>query len=136
MLCWMLLAPLNAAHADARAVEGTWVNGDGDGLIAISVDGGSISASILGSVTDDPERPDTDVRNPNPKLRSRKLVGLEIFSGFSYDGDGEWSGGFIYDPNSGKTYRCTLKLLDLNTLKVRGFIGISLIGRTETWRRR
>ena len=53
----------------------------------------------------------------------------------SGDGDGKWSGGFIYDPNSGKTYRGKLRLVDTNTLEVRGFIGISLIGRTETWTR-
>ncbi len=69
-------------------------------------------------------------------MRDRLLVGLEIFNGFSYDGDGEWSGGSIYDPNSGKTYSCKLKLVDHDTLKVRGFIGISLIGRTETWKRK
>ncbi|MDH3984403.1 MAG: DUF2147 domain-containing protein, partial [Gammaproteobacteria bacterium] len=54
---------------------------------------------------------------------------------FRYDGNGEWSGGSIYDPNSGKTYRCKLRLVDPDTLKVRGFIGIALIGRTETWKR-
>lgn len=53
----------------------------------------------------------------------------------SGDGDGRWSVGQIYDPNSGKTYSCKLKLIDRNTLYVRGYIGISLIGRTETWRR-
>jgi uncharacterized protein (DUF2147 family) len=53
----------------------------------------------------------------------------------SRDGDGAWSGGFIYDPNSGKTYRCKLKLKDRNTLKLRGYIGISLLGRTDVWTR-
>jgi len=53
----------------------------------------------------------------------------------SGDGDGEWSGGTIYDPNNGKTYSCKLKLTGPDTLKVRGYIGISLIGRSETWKR-
>ncbi len=126
----------SAASASPADIEGTWLSGDGDGLIRIEVTDTSISARIVGSPNDDPERPTTDVRNPDPKLRDRALIGLDIFSGFRYDGDGRWSGGFIYDPNSGKTYRCKLKLLDRDTLKVRGFIGISLIGRTETWHRR
>jgi uncharacterized protein (DUF2147 family) len=123
------------AHADPAAVAGTWLSGDGDGLIEVRVNGNEISATILGSPNKDPDRPKMDVKNPDPALRDRLLIGLDIFSGFGYDGDGAWSGGFIYDPNSGKTYRCKLKLTSNNTLKVRGFIGISLIGRTEIWKR-
>ena len=130
LMAILLVAPV---YADPAAVTGTWLSGDGDGLIAVRVDGNGISATILGSPNADPDRPKTDTRNPDPALRNRPLVGLNIFSGFTYDGDGAWSGGFIYDPNSGKTYRCKLKLTNPNTLKVRGYIGISLVGRTETW---
>jgi uncharacterized protein (DUF2147 family) len=144
LLCGAILTMSQAALADPSAIEGTWLSGDGDGLIEIKVadpypQKGSatfISARILGSAVEDPRRPGTDRLNPDPALRDRELIGLEIFEGFRYDGDGEWSGGFIYDPNSGRTYRGTLKLIDPDTLKVRGFIGISLIGRTETWKRR
>jgi uncharacterized protein (DUF2147 family) len=137
MTCCLLTAlllggPVTASPAD---IAGTWLSGDGDGLIEIRVDGAAIAGNILGSATPDPQRPKTDTLNPDPTLRSRPLVGLDIFSGFTYDGDGKWSGGFIYDPNSGKTYRGKLRLVDTNTLEVRGFIGISLIGRTETWTR-
>jgi len=135
MLFAILFLAAVPALADRHAVQGTWLSGDGDGLVEINVAGTSISARILGSPNKDPDRPTTDAKNPDPDLRARKLVGLEIFRGFGYDGDGQWSGGFIYDPNSGKTYRCKLKLVDRETLKVRGFIGISLIGRTETWKR-
>ena len=141
-----LLVLAGTAFADPGDIQGTWLSGDGDGLIAIKVSttylpngkkGADpfISATILGTPNEDPDRADTDEKNPDPALRSRKLVGLEIFRGFSYDGDGRWSRGFIYDPNSGKTYRCKLNLVDRDTLEVRGFIGISLIGRTETWKR-
>jgi uncharacterized protein (DUF2147 family) len=126
----LLAGPLAAAPAD---IAGTWLSGDGDGLIEIRVDGAAISARILGSPNNDPERPRTDVKNPDPALRDQPLVGLDIFAGFSYDGDNRWSGGFIYDPNSGKTYRGKLRLAGPGRLEVRGFIGISLIGRTETW---
>ena len=125
-----------ASSADVSAVNGTWINGDGDGLIAVRVEGARISATILGSSGDPVDRPKTDVNNPDPMLRSRPLIGLELFEGFRYDGDGEWSGGTIYDPNNGKTYRCKLKLVGPDMLKVRGFIGISLIGRSETWTRK
>ncbi len=129
------LAFAASAYADPAAIAGTWLNGDGDGLIEIRADGRDIRGTILGSPIEDPDRPKTDIHNPDPALRDRLLVGLTILSGFSYDGDGAWSGGFVYDPNNGKTYRAKLKLTGQDTLKLRGYIGISLIGRTETWTR-
>lgn len=58
-----------------------------------------------------------------------------MLTGFRFDGDDEWKDGDIYDPESGKTYSCYLSLKDNNTLKVRGYIGVSLFGRSETWTR-
>jgi uncharacterized protein (DUF2147 family) len=58
-----------------------------------------------------------------------------ILTAFKFDGDGEWKGGDIYDPESGKTYSSYMYLKDRNTLKVRGYVGVSLFGRTETWTR-
>lgn len=62
------------------------------------------------------------------------IEGMVIMEGLEKDGD-EWSGGRILDPAKGKTYKVKLWLEDENTLKVRGFIGFSLIGRTQTWER-
>ncbi len=56
-------------------------------------------------------------------------------TGFAANGEGKWTGGRIYDPNNGKTYKCTLELANDGTLKVRGYVGISWFGRTETWTR-
>jgi uncharacterized protein (DUF2147 family) len=50
--------------------------------------------------------------------------------------DGQWTGGRVYDPNSGNTYRGTITLIDADTLKLRGYVGITLFGRTEIWKRR
>ena len=133
IVAWLFAA--DVAVADPTDIAGTWLSGDGDGLIGVDVSGTTQRATILGSARDEPDRATTDVHNPDPALRDRPLVGLEIFSGFKYDGDGAWSGGFIYDPNSGNTYRCKITLLDPDTLKVRGFIGVALFGRTETWKR-
>ena len=137
LTCCFLAGLLHGEPVMASPTDftGTWLSGDGDGLIEIQVDGTAIAARILGSPKSDRDRPETDTLNPDPTLRDRPLIGLNIFSGFTYDGDGKWSGGFIYDPNSGKTYRGKLRLVDTNTIEVRGFIGISLIGRSETWTR-
>ena len=74
-----------------------------------------------------------DLNNPNPTLRDKDLLGAELFKNFSYK-DGAYEDGEIYDPESGKTYDCKMTLSG-KTLKVRGYIGISLFGRTEVFER-
>jgi uncharacterized protein (DUF2147 family) len=131
-----LVCLLAVSHAgDMPPVEGTWLSGDGDGWIEITLAGNGLSGIIRGSPNSGNDRPDTDDKNPDPALRSRPLTGLELFEGFSWDGEGRWTGGTIYDPNSGKTYRCIITWVDENTLSVRGFVGIPMLGRTETWKR-
>lgn len=76
-----------------------------------------------------------DTNNPDETKRNNPVMGTVILSGFRFDGDEEWKGGDIYDPESGKTYSSYMYLKDTNTLKVRGYVGISLFGRTETWTR-
>jgi uncharacterized protein (DUF2147 family) len=55
--------------------------------------------------------------------------------GFKYAGSKTWKDGTIYDSESGKTYSCNVKMVDENTLEVRGYVGISMIGRTDTWKK-
>lgn len=131
-----LFGMLSVALADGvPPIDGTWLSGDGDGWIEITRVGDGLSGVIKGSPNASDERPDLDEKNPDPALRDRPLTGLQLFSGFSYAGDGRWTGGSIYDPNSGKTYRCIVTWVDANTLKVRGYVGVPMLGRTETWSR-
>lgn len=131
-----LCLALSLATADGLPpIEGTWLSGDGDGWIEVTRKGDGLSGVVKGSPNAAEDRPDKDEKNPDPALRDRPLTGLELFSGFSYDGDGRWTGGTIYDPNSGKTYRCIITWVDRETLKVRGYIGVPMLGRTETWTR-
>jgi uncharacterized protein (DUF2147 family) len=74
-----------------------------------------------------------DRENPDATLRQRPILGLEIMSGFVYDGDGKWKKGIIYAPDDGKTYKCKMSLSEEGVLKVRGYVGISMLGRTEEW---
>jgi uncharacterized protein (DUF2147 family) len=63
--------------------------------------------------------------------KDKRVIGMVIVEGLSKNGD-EWSGGSILDPDNGKTYKCKMSL-DNGKLKVRGFIGVSLLGRTQHW---
>lgn len=75
-----------------------------------------------------------DVNNPVASDRQRSLCGLIIGSDFQSDGAGHAKQGHIYDPESGKTYAAEMSA-DGDVLKLRGYVGISLFGRNETWHR-
>ena len=76
-----------------------------------------------------------DSKNPEPSLRKRKLLNMVILTGLEFDKyDSEWVDGKIYDAQSGKHYSCKAWLSD-NNLKLRGYIGASILGRTEEFER-
>lgn len=76
-----------------------------------------------------------DDKNPDPALQNKPVIGLVIVREFTYDGDGEWTGGKVYDPETGDTYSGKMTLKDPHTLRLRGYILIPLLGRTEVWTR-
>jgi uncharacterized protein (DUF2147 family) len=78
--------------------------------------------------------PKKDVNNKDPKLRDRPLVGIVLMWHLKYD-DGEYVDGYVYNPEDGATYRTKAEVLGPETLKVRGYIGISLFGQSKTWSR-
>ncbi|MGC4020942.1 MAG: DUF2147 domain-containing protein [Cyclobacteriaceae bacterium] len=81
-------------------------------------------------------RTSTDEKNPDPALRTREVIGLVILKDFEADKEGKvWENGTIYDPREGKTYSCKMTLKDANNLSIRGYVGVSLFGRTETYTR-
>ena len=120
---------------DTNVVEGRWLTQEKDGWIRITLVGDTLEGAIAGAPPGSPSEREFDDRNPDPALRNRRLDGLTIMTGFEYEGDGRWKNGTVYDPNSGKTYKCTITQIDNNTLKIRGYIGVSLFGRSETWTR-
>lgn len=81
-------------------------------------------------------KPKNDRYNPQPELRGRPIVGMQFMDDFVYNGDKNiWEDGRIYDPGCGKIYRCKMKLTSSSRLEVRGYIGFSLLGRTDVWMR-
>lgn len=133
----LLLALLVNASVAAESIEGVWITADGDGLVEFRFQDERLVGFISGTLSDpDNSEPSRfDDLNPDPALRSRALLGLEIFAKLAPAGENKWKGE-VYDPDSGKTYQCKIELIDDDTLKLRGFIGFSLLGRTETWVRK
>lgn len=77
-------------------------------------------------------KPKIDELNPDPQKRNQPILGLVILEGFKKDGKDDYKGGTIYDPKSGKTYSCKMER-DGNKLDVRGYVGISMFGKTTTF---
>jgi uncharacterized protein (DUF2147 family) len=126
----------NAMAAGPDDILGIWMNASGKGQIQIYKEGDKYFGKIIWMK--DPNTPQgtpkMDARNPDPALRTKPILGAVILRDFVYD-DGEWNKGRVYDPTNGKEYKCYMKLKDPKTLSLRGYIGVSLLGRTEVWTR-
>lgn len=118
------------------AILGKWVNSTGEAHVDITKRGDKYFGKIvwIKEPKDEKGNVKTDAKNPEASLKSRPILGLEILKDFVFD-DGKWTDGKIYDPKSGKTYSCNMTMKGNDVLNMRGYIGISLIGRSETWKR-
>lgn len=136
-----LLFALTAAAADPASPAGLWKTVDDKtklprSLVRISeVNGvyeGRIEQLLNRQADDDPQGM---CRACPGDRKDKPLVGMTILSGLKKDGD-IYTGGEILDPKNGKSYRCKMEVIEGGKkLNVRGFIGVSLIGRTQTWLR-
>lgn len=135
----LLLVAGSAVAAESTPV-GTWKTIDDNthevrSLVQITEDGDSLDGSILKIFPKPDADPDPVCDKCEGDLKGHKVVGLQIIDGVKKKGD-HWSGGTILDPESGKLYKVKLTpSADGEKLEVRGFIGVSLLGRTQVWER-
>ena len=129
----LVIAPLSYAADDPeQAVIGNWLVQSRDGIIGITrADDGTYQGRIVGG-TDNTR---LDTRNPDPAKRQNLLLGTVIMTGLRYSGHGEWTGGRVYDPDSGNSYHLHMQLVDDTHLRLRGYILLPLFGRNENWTR-
>jgi uncharacterized protein (DUF2147 family) len=125
-------AGVTAADSSATSIVGNWLTEDKEGIIQIvQRPDGRFDGRVVGGK--DIDR--LDLKNPEPARRAQTLRGEVILEGLRFEGGGRWSGGTVYDPDSGRTYRCHVDLTGPDTLRLRGFMGISLLGRSQVWTR-
>jgi uncharacterized protein (DUF2147 family) len=133
----VLALAATGTFAEASTPVGMWqtiddVSGEPKAVIQISEDGGQLSGKIVRGIgrLDNPERRCTACTG---ERKDQLLQGMTIIEGMHQDGD-EWNGGQILDPSNGKFYRCKMRLEDGGQkLVVRGYFGVSLLGRSQTW---
>jgi len=142
LLGWLLIAAPSVFSSDADAMLGFWLTKKGDTIEIYKSDDtycGRIT-EIAEPIYEPGDRmaglPKVDRENPDKSKRQTPIINLQIMKGFSFNGEDRlWEGGTIYDPNNGKTYKCKASF-DGEQLRVRGYIGIPALGRTEIWRRK
>ena len=125
---------LASAALYAQDVVGKWKLEDGTAIVEVYKQGDVFNGKIvwLEKPNGDDGTPAKDKNNPDAKLRSRQLIGLNMLSDLKKNG-GEYNGGSIYDPGNGKTYNCSMKV-EGDVLKVRGSLDKKgLLGRTMDW---
>jgi uncharacterized protein (DUF2147 family) len=131
--------PARAANAEARGdvLLGEWWTEKNEGRVRFTKD---VDGTLRGTTTccvpkkAGPDNPATDIHNPDPKLRGRSTIGIVIIWKLAYE-DGEYSGGYVYNPRDGKTYRIAAEIVDDSTVKIRGYMLIPLLGQSQIWKR-
>lgn len=123
-----------------QPIEGKWISDDGKIIVEIFKNGNAYRGKVVwfsdGGNKNDPMALRTDKYNPNPSLRQRKLLGMEVLTGLTYNSDdGDWQNGKIYDALSGKTWSASASLASNGDLNVRGFWHFEFLGKTMTFLR-
>ncbi len=145
-LCFAILFSLlscgylsaQTAKSGATAVIGLWLNEEKDARIELYQQKDQLFGKIVWlREPNDPAtgKPKLDTKNPDARQHSQPILGSTLVRNFRYDGNNTWVDGEIYDGRAGRTYSCKITLTDPNTLRVRGFVGISLLGKTTIWTR-
>lgn len=127
LLVLLLYFILNAASED---ITGYWKTEKGKAIFSIYKNSSEFEGKIIWL-----DSSYVDSKNPDESLRSRPILGLISMEKLKYNSKkNKWVKGKIYDSESGKTYSCEVTISDdLNSLFLRGYAGISLLGRTTTW---
>lgn len=127
-----------SSFGQADKIIGTWKTEGGKSKVKIYKEGGAYYGKLIW-LKDSLEangQPNVDNNNPDPELQDRPLQGLNIIKKLRWDAaDEEWDDGEIYDPESGNTYSVYAYLKDPNTLYLKGYLGVSLFGRSTLWQR-
>lgn len=129
---------LNAkAQQNAEDIVGVWETGSGKAHVKIDKVGNYFFGRIvwLKEPLNAEGKPKVDKNNEDVNKRKQPIFGMQLVGGFEWKGENSWENGNIYDPENGKTYRCKIDLTNNTTMNIRGYIGISLFGRTDVWKR-
>ena len=125
----LLFISISIFAQSGDALIGTYMTDKSEGMVDIIKKGSKYYGTLTWTKT--PGK--LDANNPDAKQKTDKLAGKEILKDFVFDGKDLWHEGTIYDPKNGKTYSCKITRDEKGNLNVRGYIGVSMLGRTTFW---
>ena len=115
---------------DADRILGTYLSENKTGKVEVTKQNGKYIGTLVWTSVAGAK----DEKNPDASLKKRTLKGVVILKDMTYD-NGIWKNGTIYDPESGNTYKATIKLKSDGNLTLRGYIGVPALGRNSVWTR-
>jgi len=122
----------------ADKIIGTWFSENKDLKVEIFKKNDRFYGKVVWFICD-PKTPNMedfkDTENPDPKLKNRPWLGMQVVDNLSFNGKDTWQNGTIYDPNSGRSYDSVVRLKDANTLIVRGYWGFEILGKNMVFNR-
>ena len=136
---WIFFFFLVSAQSQAQTCLGTWKviedkSNEPACILELYEEDGKINGKLLKILKSDTKQKNPMCVNCTDDRKDKPVIGMEVVRGLSKKGK-YWSGGRLLDPHTGKTYKCYIEMIDKDKIKVRGYIGISLIGRTQYWYR-
>jgi len=136
LLCF-LHSFVSFAQNNPDAILGKWITTSGNCMVEVYKQNAEYKAKVLWfKEGKKPMSNWTDEKNPNPSLRNRKLLGMDVMNGLSYDNNSkEWVGGHIYDATSGKEWDSVVWLTSDHLLKVKGYWIFKFLSQTKTFKK-
>jgi uncharacterized protein (DUF2147 family) len=133
----LLAMPLAAgAELPSDSAHGYWLTENRKAIVQIAPCGGDTCGRMVwvDSPLDEAGRPKRDDKNADAAKRARPICGLELVGGLNKTDDGKWD-GWVYNPRDGETYSAEIRALSSSELEVRGYLGVSVLGRSQVWTR-
>lgn len=132
--CALILSSAPFLSAQAAEAEGYWLTQNKRAVVQTYMCDTQLCGKIYWIIDGGMQ---VDEKNPDPALQSRPLCKLEILQGFDQNNNNAkvWENGSIYKADDGDVYSATLTQIDADTLRLRGYVGIPLFGKTQVWTR-
>jgi len=134
---YLLVVMMIGFYTNAQSIIGEWETFDdttGDKLSVVEIY--KTNNKYFGKITQLYEDPSDSVcEKCEDENKNKPIIGLVVLNNLEEDDD-EYNNGTILDPNNGETYKCYIELINKNKLKLRGYIGFSILGRTQYWQRK
>lgn len=137
LLAGFVLPLSSAAGRGPDPVHGLWLTENKKAIVEIAPCGAEACGRTVwvAEPVDASGRPKRDTKNADAAKRDRPICGLELVGGLHRQGKGAWSEGWVYNPKDGSTYSAAVRALSPQQIEVRGYLGVSLLGKSQVWTR-